>query len=334
MATLNQNALTLLDWRSRTNPDGMIADVVEVLAQSNDILKDMTFMEGNLPTGIVTTQRTNVPSPSVRRINQGVPYTKSTTKQIVDTVTCFEDRSKVDVKLLALQKDPMRFRYSEDLAHVAGFGDTIAKNVIYGVSDESNPDQFNGFDIRHRYLGNTSDPTKEGYTTLDAGGSGTVTSMYFVNWGELTCTGIFPQNGTAGLSKKDLGEQTVKDADGNEYEAMVTRWNWDVGLTIRDYRAVGAIRNIDVALFKSATSAQKQKFIEDIIRVHDRLRNPNAILYCSRSAYTLLKLALLDKNNVHVELRTLENGLRDLYVDGMAVRRLDCISENESKVGV
>lgn len=333
MATINQNALTLQDWRSRTNPDGMIADIVEVLAQSNDILKDMTFMEGNLPTGIVTTQRTSIPTPGIRRINQGVPYTKSTTKQIVDTVTCFEDRSKVDVKLLALQKDPMKFRFSEDLAHVAGFGNTIAYNVIYGETNADNPDQFNGFDVRHRYFGNETDPTAEGYTTLNAGGSGSsVTSIYLVNWGDTTCTGVFPENGSAGLTKKDLGEQTVKDADGNEYEAMVTRWTWDVGLTIRDYRAVGAIRNIDTALFKSATSTQKQTFIENIIRVHDRMRNPNAIMYCSRSAYTLLKLALLDKNNVHVELRTLENGLRDLYVDGMPVRKLDCIKETESKL--
>lgn len=333
MPTLNNSAYTLLDWRERTNPDGNIAEIIEVLAQSNDILTDMTFIEGNLPTGIVTTRRTRNPEVFIRRINEGVPYSKSGAKQITDTATMYETRSKVDVALLKLQNDPAKFRYSEDLAFVAAFGDRIAKDVIYGQTNEDNPDQFNGLDIRLRYLGNTSDPTKEGYTTIDAGGTGSAfTSIYFVNWGERTCSGFFPKNGKAGLQHEDLGQQTVKDANDNEYEAMVTKWNWDVGLTVRDYRAVGALRNIDAAWFSTATSAQKQKIIENVIRVHDRLRNPNAIMYCSRSMYTLFKLCLLDKNNVHVDLVTLQNGIRELRVDGMTVRKLDAIREDEAKV--
>lgn len=333
MVTLSREAYTLLDWRERVNPDGNIADIIEVLAQSNPILQDMTFMEGNLPTGIVTTQRSSLPQPGIRRINQGVPYTKSTTKQIVDTATMYEARNKIDVKLLALQNDPARFRYSEDLAFVAGFGNRIANDVIYGQTTEDTPDQFNGLDIRLRYLGNTDDPTKEGYTTIDAGGTGTnFTSVYFVNWGERTCSGFFPKNGQAGLKKEDLGQKTVTDPAGNEFEALVTKWNWDVGLTVRDYRAVGALRNIDTAWFSTATSAQKQKLIENVIRVHDRLRDPNAIMYCSRSMYTFFKLCLIDKNNVHVDLVTLENGIKELRVDGLIVRKLDCISEKEAKV--
>ena len=69
MTTLNQMAYTLLDWRERLNPDGNVADIIEVLAQSNPILQDMTFVEGNLPTGIVTTRRSSLPEPSIRRIN-------------------------------------------------------------------------------------------------------------------------------------------------------------------------------------------------------------------------------------------------------------------------
>ena len=175
--------------------------------------------------------------------------------------------------------------------------------------------------------------TKEGYTTIDAGGTGTnFTSVYFVNWGERTCSGFFPKNGQAGLKKEDLGQKTVTDPNGNEFEALVTKWNWDVGLTVRDYRAVGALRNIDTAWFGTATSAQKQKLIENVIRVHDRLRDPNAIMYCSRSMYTFFKLCLIDKNNVHVDLVTLENGIKELRVDGLIVRKLDCISEKEAKV--
>ena len=103
MAGLNQLAYTLADWRGRLDPSGNVDDIIEVLSQSNPILEEMTFMEGNLPTGIVTTQRTKVPEPSIRRINTGVPYKKSGVKQINDTTTLYENRNKMDVELLRLQ---------------------------------------------------------------------------------------------------------------------------------------------------------------------------------------------------------------------------------------
>jgi hypothetical protein len=57
MATLGANALTLADWAKRIDPDGKTPQIAELLAQSNQILEDMVFMEGNLPTGHRTTIR-------------------------------------------------------------------------------------------------------------------------------------------------------------------------------------------------------------------------------------------------------------------------------------
>lgn len=51
MATLAAGALTLADWAKRTDPEGKIPVVAELLSQSNEILEDAVFMEGNLPTG-------------------------------------------------------------------------------------------------------------------------------------------------------------------------------------------------------------------------------------------------------------------------------------------
>ena len=41
----------LVDWARMTDPDGTIADIAHLLAQANDILKDMIWQEGNLPLG-------------------------------------------------------------------------------------------------------------------------------------------------------------------------------------------------------------------------------------------------------------------------------------------
>ena len=195
MATLGATALTLNDYRKRQNPQGYIDEIIEVLSQSNPILDDMTWMEGNLTTGNKTTQRNALPIPSVRYINRGVAPGKSSTKQIVDTTTILEARSRVDIELLALAPDKEAFRRSEDVAHIEAFGQKVANMVIYG-NTELDPDTFNGLDIRHRLFGVT-DSAAQGYTTVNMGGTGSaLTSAYFVDWGERTATGIYPRGAT------------------------------------------------------------------------------------------------------------------------------------------
>ena len=51
MATLSNSNLTLADWAKRSDPDGRVPIVAELLSQSNEILDDCVFKEGNLPTG-------------------------------------------------------------------------------------------------------------------------------------------------------------------------------------------------------------------------------------------------------------------------------------------
>jgi hypothetical protein len=51
MAGLSSYALTLVDWAKRLDPDGKTSAIAELLGQSNEILMDMLWTEGNLPTG-------------------------------------------------------------------------------------------------------------------------------------------------------------------------------------------------------------------------------------------------------------------------------------------
>ncbi len=82
MATLGANAVTLTDWAKTRDPDGKTARIIELLSQTNPILDDMLWIEGNLPTGTRTTVRTGLPSSTWRLFNQGVQVTKSTNAQI------------------------------------------------------------------------------------------------------------------------------------------------------------------------------------------------------------------------------------------------------------
>ena len=94
--------LTLLDYAKRENPDGGIADIIEVLAASNPIIADANVMEGNLITGHRSVQRATQPSGAWRLLNGGVVPEKSLTTQVDDTCGMLEAYSKVDVDVAEL----------------------------------------------------------------------------------------------------------------------------------------------------------------------------------------------------------------------------------------
>ena len=83
MATIGGTAYTLADWASRLDNQDKVAAIVELLSQNNEILDDMLWMEGNLPTGHKTTVRTGLPSATWRLLNYGVALSKSTTAPVM-----------------------------------------------------------------------------------------------------------------------------------------------------------------------------------------------------------------------------------------------------------
>src|SRR4051812_34313530 len=116
MAVLSTGALTLADWAKRLDPDGSVPAVAEMLSQTNEILSDAVFKEGNLPTGHRVTVRTGLPTVYWRALNAGVPTSKSTTAQVDENLGMLEARSHVDVRVANLNGNSAAFRLSEDSA--------------------------------------------------------------------------------------------------------------------------------------------------------------------------------------------------------------------------
>lgn len=334
MAVLGTQALTLTDYRKRMAPDGSIDFIIEALEQSNPILKHIPWLQGNLPTGNKTTLRTKIPTPSIRRINQGIDPHKSETKQVQDTCMMLEDRSEVDVKLLSLQADKEGFRRSEDAAFVQGFGNIVADNIFYGDTSQ-NPDTFNGLSVRYNSIG--GEKHTAGHQVL-AGGTANAnnvnTSIYIVGWGTHAVTGIYPKNSQLGLKQQDLGEQDAFDSNNRPYRALVTLFDWDCGLALRDLEACALVRNIDVSGLDSLNAAGTKALITAIVKAKNRIRNlqnrdKNVHMYVSPAVYDWLELYLLDKNNVHVTRQDLLNAPPQLYFSGIPVEKSDSILETE-----
>lgn len=336
-AVLGNTALTLSDWRKRLAPDGSIDFIIEALMNANPIMDDIPWMMGNLPTGNKTTIRTSMPTPSIRRINRGVARHKTQTEQVTDTCIILEDRSTVDIQLLELAANGEAFRRSEDAAFVAGFSDAVAANIFYGDSADSG-EQFNGISVRYDTYGDAAFKNKAAYQVVSAGTPGTKnTSGFFVGWGTHATTGIYPKGSQLGLQQRDLGEQTVLDADGREYQAVTTLFTWKCGLAVGDIRSNALVRNIDVSKLGSLTSAQKLSLIESFIRAKNRIRgiqsrDKKIVLYVGDELYNFFELYLLDKNNVHVTRQDLANAAPQLYLSGIPIKKCDAISEEEPAV--
>ncbi|MBQ6481743.1 MAG: hypothetical protein IJI45_11545 [Anaerolineaceae bacterium] len=337
MAVLGNTALTLSDWRKRMAPDGSVDFIIEALMNANPIMDDIPWMMGNLPTGNKTTIRTSMPTPSIRRINRGVARHKTQTEQVTDTCIILEDRSVVDIELLALAQNGEAFRRSEDAAFVAGFSDAVAANIFYGDTD-ADGETFNGLAARYNTYGDESYKNKAAYQVVSAGTAGTNnTSGYFVGWGTHATTGIYPKGSQLGLHQRDLGENTVMDADGKEYQAVTTLFTWKCGLAVGDIRSNAAVRNIDMSTLGSMTSAQKLALIEKFIRAKNRIRgiqsrDKKVVLYVGDELYNFFELYLLDKNNVHVTRQELMNAAPQLYLSGIPIKKCDAISEEEGAV--
>lgn len=337
MATLGAQSLTLSDWKKRLAPDGSIDFIVEALENSNPIIQDIVWKEGNLPTGNRTTVRASIPVPSVRHINQGVDRHKSTTRQVQDTCIILEDRSVVDIEAVALAPDKEQFRRSEDAAFVAGFSDAVASNIFYGNTDDT-LDQFNGLSMRYDIIG--GDKNDAGYQVLSGGTPNEAaknTSAWFVGWGSHATTGIFPKNSQAGLKMRDLGEMSVHDAEGREYQALATLFTWKVGMAVQDIRANAAVRNIDAAKIDTLSGTAKGDLIKQFIKAKNRIRNlqnrdKNVVLYVSDSVYDFFELYLLDKNNVHVTRQDVMGAAPQLYLSGIPIKKCDAITETEAAV--
>lgn len=249
MSTIGNTYLTLADVFKRTDADKQIAAIIELLAQDNPILQDMIVKECNDGTTHLTTVRTGIPEATWRMLYQGVQPTKSTTAQVRDATGMIEAWSEIDEKLVRMTQDSAGLRLSEAQAFLEGLNQGVATTMFYG-DQATSPAKFTGLAPRFNKLANSG----SGAQIVDAGGTGSDnTSIWFVVWGENTVHGLYPKGSKAGITREDKGKQTKTNPDGSILDVVREKFQWDIGLSVRDYRYVAPIRNIDVSDVQAGT---------------------------------------------------------------------------------
>lgn len=340
MATLASNALTLLDWAKRLDPDGKVPTIVELLSQTNSILEDMLWREGNLPTGHRITQRTGLPTVYWRLINQGVAGSKSTTTQVDEQCGMLESWSEVDKDEAELNGNVNAFRLSEAMAFLEAMNQEMAGTLFYGSA--ANPEEFVGFANRYSDLS-----AGNGQNILDAGGTGADnSSVWLCGWGDNTVCGIFPKGSKAGIMHEDLGLVTVETSTGiagNRMRAYQDHWQWKAGLALKDWRYAVRIANIDNSDLVGLTGTQQttdSTFVTKMMsRAIDRLPSLNGIkpvFYANRTVLSLLRVAAQEKSNsvldIQKGLNQFGKTIFNLTYLGIPVRQVDQLTSAEAQV--
>jgi len=340
MATQASTVLTLSDWAKRLDPNGQVPTIVELLSQTNEILVDMLYKQGNLPTGDRTTVRTGLPTVAWRLLNQGVQPSKSTTAQIDETTGTLEAWSEVDKKLADLNGNTNAFRLSEAQAFIEAMNQEMASTLFYGNSSTA-PEEFTGLAVRYSSLSATNAQN----IISGAGASSDNSSIWLVVWGPNTVHGIFPKGSMAGLKHNDYGEVTVETTAGiagSRLRAYQEQWVWETGIALRDWRYAVRIANIDISNLTAESSAAN--LIKLMIRATHRIPAMGLgrpVFYMNRTVMQMLDIQRLNAMTGFSSGTTYTGGsIQYDQVDGrwtpsfrgIPIRTCDALTETEAAV--
>jgi hypothetical protein len=343
MAVQGSGVTTIIDVLTELAPDGKQLEIAEVLALQNEVLADMHWEQGNMPTGHKAAARTVLPTPSFRALNAGVPVTKAGSTQIEETCSLLEDFSQVDREFALMAGDVNAFRLRQGRPHIQGMSNKMATTLFYGNAN-SNPLEFTGFANRLNTLVTTTNASAA--NVINAGGTGSaLRSIWLIGWGPDTVFGIYPKNTTGGLEHEDVtngnGDQVngappatvLTDASGNMYMGYRDHWLWRCGLFVQDWRYVVRIANIDPTAL-TITGASGPLLEDLMVQAAEQIESTTgvrAVFYVPRSIRAFFRRQLLQRKNQFLSWDQV-GGERIMSFNEIPVRRTDALSVNETQV--
>lgn len=349
MAVLGTTVPTLADIAASMTNGTFDTERVNLLSQTNEMIQDMVWKEGNLPTGHKTTLITGLPTVGFRRFNEGVPLSKSTGASIEEGSAMLEGFFQVDRGLAVMAGDVNQYRLDESALFMEAMNQTLQTYLLYGNASTM-PESFTGFAARYNTMSGAI-----GAQIVDAGGTGTDnTSIYLVGWGP-SVFGMYPKGTVGGLHHEDvtvnrtamqgapnvMTGDVLQDANGRNFMGYRDHFLWNCGLVIRDYRAVARIANIDVSdLVAGNVSAADiiKLMVRAYYKIPTNLRKNvgkngfgRPAWYVNPTIKAALHLQALNKASAQISLREID-GVEVLTFLGIPVREVDQLLNAEARV--
>ena len=330
MATLGASYLTLADRLKRTENGKIAAEIIEMMTETNEVLQDANALQCNDGTNHITTIRTGLPSAVFRSLYGYVPTSKSTTEQVKDVTGMLETYSIVDVDLVDKSENPKLFRLSESSAFIEAMNQKLQETIFYG-SVKENAAAFDG--LTARYSKKSSDTKKIGSNIIDANGnSSSMTSIWFVTWGDLHTSLLYPQGSQAGIQHKDDGIMTETNSTGGKRKVYQDHYKMDVGLSVRDWRSTCRIANISIANLSSQNPVELEELLNKAYyKIRRFAKTGKTVIYCNSTILMHFEAQLKNKTNVNF---TIKEYLNDniIHYKNIPIRECELITNNESLV--
>jgi len=332
MAIIGNTFVDLIDIYNQQDGAGNFVPVIEMLSEMNPILDDAIAVECNSGTKHLTTVRTGLPSVTWGQLYKGIPQSKSGKAQVEDVTGFVEGLSTVDERLLKLAgSNEGAVRLSEAQGYLEAMSNEVSSRIFYGNS-AVDAEQFMGLSPRFDSL-----TAPNGGQIIDAGGIGVDnTSIWFVTWGDNQCQLLYPKGTMAGVQREDKGSQRVSDVNGDAYYAKEELFSWNMGLSVRDWRYVARIANIDVSNMQAGNVALYDFMRKAYYRLQTRrVPGGKAAIYCNRDVLEALDAiasnAGVADNFVRLTRSEIE-GEEVLSYRGIPIRETDALINAESRV--
>lgn len=333
MATINLNYPTILDLSKTFTTDGTPLQIVELLNQNNAILDDIPWREANGTDGDKISTRIGLPASTWRKLNGGVLPTKGNTAVVTEGMASLTQLGLADEKVIQLSTDIARARLNESAAHLEAMGQDFVQNMFYGDTNLT-PERFLGLAPRYSDIGAGSPQNSE--NIIDALGTGTDNvSIWLVGWGEQGLVGIYPKGTKAGLTHQDMGVELTAAPDGTGMLRMYRDWfEWDCGISLRDWRNAVRIANIDASdLTKNAaTGADLIDLMSQAVTLLHSRASVTPVFYVNRTIESFLTRQVNNKSNVWMSQGEYLGRKDVLMYGGIPVRRVDRLISTEARI--
>ena len=332
MATLSATHPTLLDFKAALDPNDKVAQVIEMLAQTNEVLEDAVFLEGNLLTGHTSTIRTGLPAVTWRKLYGGVQPSKSTRVKVTDTVGMLEAYAEVDKAEADLNGNSAAWRMSEDAAFLEAMSQEMAQTLWYG-NEGTEPEAFTGFAAR--YNDQAAINGENILTSAATPDSTDNTSIWLIVWGPNTVFCAYPKGSKAGFQIEDKGQVTIEslNGDGGRMEAYRTHYRWDMGLVVRDWRYVVRINfDLEDVVASGTTGPVIEQLMAQALRRIPSLGRGRPVFYMNRDALDAFDKQANAKSTLAFKSIEDAQGKFVNYFRGVPVRRSDQLLSTEAGI--
>jgi len=329
--------LTLAELIRRETPDGKLADLVDVISQTNKVWLDATWIECNNGDYNEDKQTVSEPGGSERAYDQGVTPEAGVSQTVQEPTCMLDGLSQVDVaKLRHAAGGELANRLLEDQFFLRGMGKTACSRLFSG-NRSTNPLQIYGINNRTDY--NDLDSS---YVYDNAGGAASATanktSVYMFQWGMKKVNLIYPRNdpntgSQYGIKMEDYGKTIITDpnASTKKYPAYQTWFECHFGIFIHDPRCIKRDVNISTTLLDNVDdfSFSEDPLIDMVVDLE--YDGDGAVMYCNRTVFKQAWKRAETKGNVWQQSKDpFGNPIVEFH--GIPMRRVDQITDTQATV--